>query len=339
MRGASRIAVTVGITPLVIGLTVVAFGTSSPEMAVSIMAAYSGGPGSDIALGNVIGSNIFNVLFILGLSAMIIPLIVSVQLLRLDVPVMIGASILMFLMALDGRIGRVDGIILFSGVIIYTIFVIYQGRKESKQNLKEFELEYGQPEKNKSQFILDLFLIFTGLGLLVLGSNWLVKGAIDIARLLGLSELIISLTIVAAGTSLPEVATSAIASFRGERDIAVGNIIGSNIFNILCVLGLSATVSPSGINVSPIALGFDIPVMLAVAVVCLPIFFSGFLITRTEGFLLMAYYVIYVSYLVLSATHHNSLGLFNSVVIYFVIPATILTLAFAVYQQFRFRKG
>ena len=334
MRGASRIAVTVGITPLVIGLTVVAFGTSSPEMAVSIMAAYSGGPGSDIALGNVIGSNIFNVLFILGLSAIIIPLIVSVQLLRLDVPVMIGASILMFLMALDGRIGRVDGIILFSGVIIYTIFVIYQGRKESKQNLKEFELEYGQPEKNKSQFILDLFLIFTGLGLLVLGSNWLVKGAIDIARLLGLSELIISLTIVAAGTSLPEVATSAIASFRGERDIAVGNIIGSNIFNILCVLGLSATVSPSGINVSPIALGFDIPVMLAVAVVCLPIFFSGFLITRTEGFMLMAYYVIYVSYLVLSATHHDSLGMFNTVVIFFVIPVTILTLAFAVYQQF-----
>jgi cation:H+ antiporter len=329
----------VGITPLVVGLTVVAFGTSSPEMAVSIMAAYSGGPGSDIALGNVIGSNIFNVLFILGLSAMIIPLVVSVQLLRLDVPVMMGASILMFIMALDGRIGRVDGIILFSGVIIYTIFVIYQGRKEAKQNVKEFELEYGQPEKNKSQFILDLFLIFTGLGLLVLGSNWLVKGAIDIARLLGLSELIISLTIVAAGTSLPEVATSAIASFRGERDIAVGNIIGSNIFNILCVLGLSATVSPSGINVSPIALGFDIPVMLAVAVVCLPVFFSGFLITRTEGFMLIAYYVIYVSYLILSATHHDSLGLFNTVVIFFVIPVTLLTLAFAVFQQFRFRKG
>ncbi len=339
MRGASRIAVTVGITPLVIGLTVVAFGTSSPEMAVSVMAAFSGGAGSDIALGNVIGSNIFNVLFILGLSAMIIPLIVSVQLLRLDVPVMIGASILMLLMALDGKVGRLDGIILFSGVIIYTIFVIYQGRKESKQNIKEFELEYGEPEKSKSQMALDLLMIITGLALLVLGSNWLVKGAIDIARLLGLSELIISLTIVAAGTSLPEVATSAIASMRGERDIAVGNIIGSNIFNILCVLGLSATVSPSGINVSPVALGFDIPVMLAVAVVCLPIFFSGFLITRTEGFMLMAYYVIYVSYLVLSATHHDSLGMFNTVVIFFVIPVTILTLAFAVFQQFRLRKG
>lgn len=339
MRGASRIAVTVGITPLVVGLTVVAFGTSSPEMAVSVMAAFSGGAGSDIALGNVIGSNIFNVLFILGLSAMIIPLIVSVQLLRLDVPVMIGASILMLLMALDGRIGRLDGIILFSGVIIYTIFVIYQGRKESKQNIKEFELEYGEPEKSKSQMALDLLMIITGLALLVLGSNWLVKGAIDIARLLGLSELIISLTIVAAGTSLPEVATSAIASMRGERDIAVGNIIGSNIFNILAVLGLSATVSPSGINVSPVALGFDIPVMLAVAVVCLPILFSGFLITRTEGFMLMAYYVIYVSYLVLSATHHDSFGLFNTVVIFFVIPVTILTLAFAVFQQFRLRKG
>lgn len=338
MRGASRIAVTVGITPLVVGLTVVAFGTSSPEMAVSVMAALSGDAGSDIALGNVVGSNIFNVLFILGLSAIITPLIVSVQLLRLDVPVMIGSSILMLLLALDGRVGRLDGIILFSGVIIYTIFVIYQGRKETKQNVKEFDLEYGQLAQNKFQIVLDLCLIFVGLGLLVLGSNWLVKGAIEIAQFLGMSELIISLTIVAAGTSLPEVATSAIAAFRGERDIAVGNIIGSNIFNILAVLGLSATVSPTGISVSPIALGFDIPVMLAVAAVCLPIFFSGFLITRTEGFMLMVYYVIYVSYLILSATHHDSLGLVNTAVIFFVIPVTILTLAFAVYQQFRLRK-
>jgi len=338
VRGASRIAVTAGITPLVVGLTVVAFGTSSPEMAVSVMAAFSGGAGSDIALGNVVGSNIFNILFILGLSAMITPLIVSLQLLRLDVPVMIGASIVMLLLALDGRVGRLDGIILFSGVIIYTIFVIYQGRKESRQNLKEFELEYGQPAKNKFQIALDLLLIFAGLALLVLGSNWLVKGAIEIAQFLGLSELIISLTIVAAGTSLPEVATSAIASLRGERDIAVGNIIGSNIFNILAVLGLSATVSPSGIGVSPVALGFDIPVMLAVAFICLPVFFSGFLITRTEGFMLMAYYVIYVSYLILSATHHDSLGLFNTVIIFFVIPVTILTLTFAVYQQFRAKR-
>jgi cation:H+ antiporter len=339
VRGASRIAVTAGITPLVVGLTVVAFGTSSPEMAVSVMAALSGGAGSDIALGNVVGSNIFNVLFILGLSAMVTPLIVSLQLLRLDVPVMIGASILMLLLALDGRVGRLDGIILFSGVIIYTIFVIYQGRKEAKQNVKEFDLEYGQPAKNKYQIMQDLFLIFAGLALLVLGSNWLVKGAIEIAQYLGISELIISLTIVAAGTSLPEVATSVIASLRGERDIAVGNIIGSNIFNILCVLGLSATVSPTGIGVSPVALGFDIPVMLAVAVICLPIFFSGFLITRTEGFILMTYYVIYVSYLILSATHHDSLGFLNSVVIFFVIPVTLLTLAFEVYQQFRLRKG
>lgn len=335
VRGASRIAVTAGITPLVVGLTVVAFGTSSPEMAVSVMAAYSGGPGSDIALGNVVGSNIFNILFILGLSAIITPLIVSIQLLRLDVPVMVGASILMFLLALDGKVGRLDGIVLFSGVIIYTIFVINQGRKETKQNVKEFDLAYGHAANNSFQIVLDLTLIIAGLGLLVLGSNWLVKGAIEIAQYLGMSELVISLTIVAAGTSLPEVATSIIASLRGERDIAVGNIIGSNIFNILAVLGLSATVSPAGIGVSPVALGFDIPVMLAVAVICLPIFFSGFMITRFEGLMLTSWYVIYIGYLVLGAMNHDSLGLVNTVVIFFVIPATLLTLASMLYQQFR----
>jgi len=338
VRGASRIAVTAGITPLVVGLTVVAFGTSSPEMAVSIMAAFSGGAGSDIALGNVVGSNIFNILFILGLSAIITPLVVSLQLLRLDVPVMIGASILMLLLAVDGRVGRMDGIILFSGVIIYTIFVIYQGRKEAKQNIEEFDLEYGQPAQNKFQIVLDLSLIFAGLGLLVLGSNWLVKGAIEIAQFLGMSELIISLTIVAAGTSLPEVATSVIASLRGERDIAVGNIIGSNIFNILAVLGLSAGVSPAGIGVSPIALGFDIPVMLAVAVICLPILFSGFHITRLEGFILLSLYVIYISFIVLDATGNPYLPQFTMVIMYLVIPLTLLTLTLAVYQHFMARK-
>ncbi len=339
MRGASRIAVTAGITPLVVGLTVVAFGTSSPEMAVSVMAALSGPAGADIALGNVVGSNIFNVLFILGISAMITPLVVSVQLLRLDVPVMIGVSVLMLLLALDGSISRLDGLLLFTGIIIYTVFVVIEGRKEQKKNVAEFDQEFGEAAKSKSQITLDLVFIFAGLALLVLGSNWLVKGAIEIAQFLGMSELIISLTIVAAGTSLPEVATSVIASLRGERDIAVGNIIGSNIFNILAVLGLSATVSPTGIGVSPIALGFDIPVMLAVAFICLPVFFSGFLITRTEGFMLMAYYVIYVSYLILSATHHDSLPLLNSVVLFIVIPVTLLSLALAVYQQFRPRKG
>ena len=308
-------------------------------MAVSVMAAFSGGAGSDIALGNVVGSNIFNILFILGLSAIITPLVVSVQLLRLDVPVMIGASILMFLLALDGRFGRLDGIVLFSGVIIYTIFVIYQGRRETKQNIKEFDLEYGQPAKNKFQVVLDLFLIFSGLGLLVLGSNLLVKGAIEIALFLGMSELIISLTIVAAGTSLPELATSAIASLRGERDIAVGNIIGSNIFNILAVLGLSATVSPAGINVSPNALAFDIPVMLAVAAICLPILFTGFLITRTEGIMLMTWYMIYIVYLILGASDHGSPGLAHTIVLYLVIPVTVLIIVTTVYQQFIKRKG
>ena len=339
MRGAARLAVTAGITPLVVGLTVVAFGTSSPEMAVSVMATYSGPSGSQIALGNVVGSNIFNVLFILGLSAIITPLVVSLQLLRLDVPVMVGVSLLMYLLALDGSISKLNGLLLFTGIIAYTVFVVIEGRKEQKKHTTEFETEYGETAKSQSQIMIDIFFILIGLALLVLGSNWLVKGAIDIARFLGMNEFIISLTIVAAGTSLPEVATSVMASIKGERDIAVGNIIGSNIFNILCVLGLSAAVSPAGIDVSQVALHFDIPVMLAVAAICLPIFFTGTQVSRGEGILLLGWYVIYVSYLVLSGTNSEGLGILTGIVMYLVVPLSLIYIAYTIYQQFETKKG
>ncbi|MEW6284876.1 MAG: calcium/sodium antiporter [Chloroflexota bacterium] len=326
VRGASRLAAKVGISPLIIGLTVVAFGTSSPEMAVSVQSALAGQ--ADIAVGNVVGSNIFNILFILGISAVITPLIVQQQLIRLDVPLMIGLSFVFYLMALDGAIGRLEGLLLFAGIIVYTIFLIRQSRRETKAVEEEYAQEFpAQSESGWKSWIINLGLVGMGLALLVLGSNWLVTSAISIARWLGLSELIIGLTIVAAGTSMPEVATSITAAVKGERDIAVGNAVGSNIFNLLSVLGLTALVAPGGVPVSLAAEAFDIPVMLAVAVLALPIFFTGNRIERWEGWLFLFYYAAYTAYLILDAAQHDALPLFNSVLLYGVIPLTVITLA------------
>lgn len=327
VRGASRLAAIVGISPLVIGLTIVAYGTSSPEMAVSIESAYSGR--TDIALGNAVGSNIFNVLFILGICALLLPLRVAQQLIWLDVPLMIGASALLLIMGIDGSISRLDGIMLFSGAILYTIFAIKQSRKEAAEVEQEYAGEFGEKNKTSSSWLVHLLLIAAGLAMLVLGARWLVDGAVQIAKLMGLSELVIGLTIIAAGTSLPEVATSIIASIRGERDIAVGNVVGSNLFNILAVLGLASIVSPSGIPVAPSALNFDIPVMIAVAFACLPIFFTGHRIARWEGAIFLLYYGAYTVYLILNASAHDSLPAFSAMMLEFVLPLTALTLAVA----------
>jgi len=339
VRGASKLAAALGISPLVIGLTIVAYGTSSPEMAVSIQSSFAGQ--ADIALGNVVGSNIFNVLFILGVSAIAAPLIVAQQLIRLDVPIMIGVSALAYLFSLDGKINRSDGVILFIGGVIYTVFLIYQSRREQNQEIQEEYAKFGESTPASAawqQWLVNLGLIFAGLAILVLGSRWLVESSIAIARAVGLSELVIGLTIVAAGTSLPELATSFIASIKGERDIAVGNVIGSNIFNILAVLGLSAAVSADGINVSTTALQFDIPVMIAVAIACLPIFFTGNLITRWEGVVFTVYYCVYTAYLILNAVQHDSLPTFNTALIFFILPITAITLAVITLRELRDRR-
>lgn len=338
VRGASRLASALGVPPLVIGLTIVAYGTSSPEMAVSIQSSFAGQ--ADIALGNVVGSNIFNVLLILGVSALAVPLIVAQQLVRLDVPIMIGVSALTLFFGLDGRIQQSDGIILFLGGIIYTLFLIYQSRQEKNQEVQEEYAKYGPTNGTPTwqKWAINLGLIGAGLVLLVLGSRWLVDSSITIARALGISELVIGLTIIAAGTSLPELATSFVASLRGERDIAVGNVIGSNIFNILAVLGLSAAVSPQGIAVSDAALRFDIPVMIAVAIACLPIFFSGNLITRWEGLMFLMYYLAYVTYLILASTAHDSLPIFSAALMLFAAPLTIITLGIVTLREIRSRR-
>jgi len=334
VRGAARLAVGFGISPLVVGLTVVAFGTSSPELAVSVGSALSGQ--ADIALGNVVGSNIFNVLFILGVSALIGTLVVAQQLIRLDVPLMIGVSILLLLLGLDGRIGLVDGLLLFAGVVVYTVFAVYQSRKESKLVEAEYDHEYGQDGRMGLWRILrNIGLVIVGLVLLVVGARWLVDGAVSIARALELSELVIGLTIVAVGTSLPEVATSVIASLRGERDIAVGNIVGSNLFNIMAVLGLTAAVAPNGVQVPVAALQFDIPFMIAVAVACLPVFFTGYRIARWEGALFLAYYVAYTIYVILDATKHDALPAYSTVLLGFAVPLTAVTLGLLAVRAWR----
>jgi cation:H+ antiporter len=330
VRGASRLAAALGISPLVIGLTVVAYGTSSPEMAVSVKSALGGQP--DLAVGNVVGSNVFNVLFILGASALITPLLVSSQLIRLDVPIMIGVSALTLLLAADGSISRLDAAVLFAGAVAYTIFQIRQSRKETAAIRDEYEREYA-PKRSSTG--VNLAFVAAGLALLVLGSRWLVNGAVAFAQAFGVSELVIGLTIVAAGTSLPEVATSILAAVRGERDIAVGNVVGSNIFNILAVLGLSGLAAPAGLPVSSALVTFDIPVMIAVAVACLPIFASGATIARWEGALFLFLYVAYTAYLVLAAQEHDALPAFSGVMQAFVLPLTALTLAVVGWRAWR----
>lgn len=330
VHGASRLAAALGVSPLVIGLTVVGFGTSSPELAASVQSALQGQP--DLALGNVVGSNILNVLLILGASACVVPLTVHRQLVRLDVPIMIGVSGLVLLLGLDGKVGRVEGALLTAGFVGYTIFSIWLSRREAVAVAAKACSPVLAPRK-ASAIPAQIFFVAAGLVMLVLGARWLVNGAVVIAQSLGVSELAIGLTVVALGTSLPEVATSILASFRGQRDIAVGNVVGSNIFNILAVLGISALVSPQGVDVSHTALWFDIPVMIAVAVACLPILFTGSVIARWEGAVLLGYYVAYTAYLLLASTHHAAAPALGKTFLLFVIPLTVLglggSLAFA----------
>jgi cation:H+ antiporter len=347
VRGASQLALSFGISPLVVGLTVVAFGTSAPELAVSIRSAWGGQV--DIALGNVVGSNIFNVLFILGLSALFAPLVVAPQLIRQEVPIMLGASLLLFVLAINGSIDRLEGALLFGLLIAYTVFLIRQSRRESRATQDEYAQEFAQefaPEPDvpntatwDRHWSVQLALIGGGLVLLILGANWLVDAAVTFARVLGLSEVVIGLTIVAIGTSLPEVATSLVATLRGERDIAVGNVIGSNMFNILGVLGVSSLLAPDALPVGQAMLNFDLPVMIAVAVACLPIFFTGHLISRWEGALFLSYYVAYTAYLLLAAQQHHAAAAYGSVMMSFVLPLTAVTLVVIAWREWRRRQG
>jgi cation:H+ antiporter len=334
VRGASRLAAAAGVSSLVIGLTVVAFGTSAPEMAVSVKASWLGQ--ADLAVGNVVGSNIFNVLFIIGASALITPLLVAQDLVRRDVPLVILLSCVVLALAWDGNIGRIDGILLATGLVAYTVWIIRASRREKPEVEAEYEAEFAP--KGKTSVLANVGFVLGGLGLLVLGSRWLVDGAVQFAQWMGVSEVVVGLTIVAAGTSLPEVATSILAAIRGERDIAVGNVVGSNVFNLMGVLGLGATVSPGGLPVSPAMVGFDLPVMIAVAVACLPVFARGRMIPRWEGLLFLLCYAAYTTYLILDATKHEAKDGYARVMLQFVIPLMALTLGVLAFRVWRSRR-
>ncbi len=347
VRGASGLASLLKISALVIGLTVVAFGTSAPELAVAINATIKGE--ADISIGNIVGSNIFNVLGVLGASALVAPLIVSSQLIRLDVPLMIAVSFLAFLVSYDGTVTRVEGSGLFLTLLIYTAFLIWSSRRQTKRDeLAASELasaaavESGEdipgllpPDTKPSGLLLLklLGLIIAGLLCLSYGSSWLVDGATTIALAFNVSELMIGLTIVAVGTSLPEAATSVMASLRGERDIAVGNVVGSNLFNILSVLGLTAIISPTGVPVSETAVWFDIPVMIAVAVACLPIFLGG-IIARWQGGLFVFYYVLYTTFLILTSDGDDVADWFETLM-WVVMPLTAIILVGSMVMSLR----
>ncbi len=334
VRGASKLALSFGISPLVVGLTIVAFGTSAPEVAVSVGAVLGGR--TDIAIGNVVGSNIFNVLFILGLSAIITPLVVNIQLIRQEVPIMVGASLLLLALTLDGGLSMLESALLFGLLLAYTVFLVRQSRAETQAAQDEFaaEAKPAAPGAWDSRLPVQLALIAAGLGLLVLGSQWLVDAAVVFAKALGVSDLVIGLTIVAAGTSMPEVATSITAAIKGERDIAVGNVVGSNTFNILGCLGVSGLFTGSGgLVMSPALLNFDIWVMIAVALACLPVFLTGREIARWEGAVFLGYYAAYVAYLILAAQQHDALGPFSAVMMGFVVPITVVTLVVALLRR------
>ncbi|MCB0310292.1 MAG: calcium/sodium antiporter [Bdellovibrionales bacterium] len=337
VRGSSRLAALIGISPLVIGLTVVAFGTSAPELAISVRSALF--DQADISIGNVVGSNILNILLILGACAVIQPLEVHIQLIRVDVPIMIAVSFLFLLLGLDGHITFLDGSILFLGLLLYIAFSIRKSRDVNGLVEQEFEMEYGTTSKaSKTGIVAQLALSTVGLVLLVFGADLFVKGATEIARAFGVSELVIGLTIVALGTSLPEVATSVVAALKGQRDIAIGNAVGSNIFNLLSVVGISALAAPKGLEVAPAALNFDIPVMIAVALGCFPIFYVGSSINRWEGALFLFYYLSYTAYLILQSSSHSALPIFSQVMLWFVVPLTVITLVLVTIHEIGKRK-
>jgi cation:H+ antiporter len=360
VRGASGLATRIGMSSLVVGLTVVAFATSAPELAVTLGAVMGGEPG--LAVGNVVGSNIANVLMILGISAIILPLLVKVQLVRVDIPFMAAFSILFLLLAIDGGFSRVDGLILLVLLVLYIAVAIILSRRDghvdelrgpgasiatasagrvgqTARTSGDTMTEAVEDVEARGSIGRDLVLVLIGVVLLVVGANILVKGATGIATAFGVSDLIVGLTVVAIGTSLPELATSIVAVRRGQRDLAVGNVVGSNIFNIGAVAGMAAMISPTGLPVPESALALDIPLMIAASVVLLPLAFTGSVIARWEGGLLVALYVSYLLYTVLAAAERPILQGFTTVMLWFITPLVVLTVISTVVHEISRRRA
>ena len=291
VKGSSALAKKAGVSPLVIGLTLVAFATSAPELVVSVNAALDGSPG--ISLGNIVGSNICNIALILGLCACITPLSVQKQLFKSDGVVMCASAILLAVFYLvNNRLERWHGIVFLTGIVIYTCFLIYSSRKENSPSEKAEE-----PTEKSCSAIKALLLVILGFTALVFGAKLLLWSSVYFARLMQISESVVGLTIVAVGTSLPELATSVVSAVKGEKDIAVGNVVGSNIFNILCILGITPVITPlKNAAISLIDMGF----MIGISLLLMLFMRTGWKISRKEGFFMLTLYAAYTVYLIVN---------------------------------------
>ncbi len=326
VRSASRLALHFGIPKLIVGLTIVAFGTSAPELAVGVEAVLK--DQADLMLGNIVGSNIANILLILGISAIIIPLKVNSKLIRKDVPVMIAITLLLIGFSYNGVISVWESLSL---VILLIIYLLYLARESSKSELIPLEAE-----EEEGTLPWNIFLGIAGLAGLIIGARWLVSSSVELAMIFGVSELVVGLTVVAIGTSLPEVVTSVVAALKGERDIAVGSVIGSCILNILAVLGITGLFAQDGILVKSVVLEFDLVILLAVSVACIPIFFTGHMINRWEGGMFLFFYGAYIFYLFLHSTDHEFIDTFSQAMM-FVLPITGLTILMIAIREFKKR--
>lgn len=299
IKGGTGLALRLGLTPLVIGLTVIAYGTSSPEMVVSLQAALSGN--GAISIGNVVGSNICNIALILGLCALVTPVTASSQIIRREIPIMMAATVVLCVFLLDDTLARWEGAVLFLGVVVYTVTTVRAARKQTEADkvlAAEFKSQIasgGEAESAKVSLGAAIGFTVLGLGLLVAGSHFFVSGAVTLAEGWGISQTVIGLTIVAVGTSMPELATSLVAAIRKQSDVAIGNVVGSNIFNIVGILGLCALIKP--ISAPGISL-VDLGLMLAIAVALLPLCKTGGRISRAEGAVLLAVYAGYTWWLI-----------------------------------------
>lgn len=304
---------------MVIGLTIVAGGTSAPELAVVFQAVAAGD--TELAVGSIVGSNIANVLLVLGLAATAGTIHVTARVLRIDVPIMVGASAALLLASIDGRLGRLDGVLFLlalTGFVAWTFRSVAGGESVTELESKPRSSRRGR------QLLIDLGVLAAGLAGLVLTSRFVVSGAEDLAVQLGVPELVIGLTVLALGTSAPEIATTLIAAFQGRRQLAVGNVVGSNIFNILLVLGLGSAVSGE-IEIVRSITTVDLPVMLAAAVACLPILAWDHRLDRWEGAAFVSFYAAYVIFLTLDAGNHEATNAFAFVAGAIVAPLTVIT--------------
>lgn len=325
VRAAVRLAASLKVRPLIIGLSIVAFGSSAPQMTVSLQATVAGN--TDIAVGSVIGSSIFNILVTLGLSALVIPLRVSRQLVRLDIPVMILAGLLVFALAANEALTPFDGLLLLAALAGYLGLLHYQTRHSRRPRTRDTVAQ--------APWLSSVLLMLGGFLVLVLAGHLLLGAAVDVAGDLGLSERIIGLTLIGVGTSLPCLATSLIAALRGEREIAVGNVIGSNLFNLLGVLGFTALIAPSPLSVSPNALDFDLPVMLGAITLCLPVFYTGYRVTRAEGLVLLGLYLAYGLHVMAFTTGMPLANKLEQLMLYYVLPVLVALLLFTSLRAWR----